>query len=208
MKLWSESFDDGSSIPEKNAFGKHAAEGHVALSDNLSPHLSWADAPAGTRSFAILCVDSEVPSSGESVNQEGKTVPYDLPRVDFAHWLAVDLPADLSRVAEGQFSEGVTPRGKGPQGPLGSRLGVNDYTSWFAGDADMSGTYHGYDGPCPPWNDERVHRYTFTVLALDVERLGVEGSFTLAETLVAIEGHVLARAAITGTYAIFPGARP
>lgn len=208
MKLWSESFDDGSSIPAKNAFGKPAAEGHVALSDNLSPQLSWADAPEGTRSFAILCVDSEVPSSGERVNQEGKTVPYDLPRVDFAHWLAVDLPSDLERVAEGQFSEGVTPRGKGPEGPLGSRLGLNDYTGWFANDADMSGKYHGYDGPCPPWNDERVHRYTFTLVALDVERLSLEGSFTLADALAAIEGHVLAKASITGTYAIFADARP
>jgi phosphatidylethanolamine-binding protein (PEBP) family uncharacterized protein len=39
---------------------------------------------------------------------------------------------------------------------------------WFAGDNDMRGDYYGYDGPCPPWNDEIVHRYVFTLFALDV----------------------------------------
>ena len=32
----------------------------------------------------------------------------------------------------------------------------------------MFGDYYGYDGPCPPWNDELVHRYVFTLYALDV----------------------------------------
>ena len=40
--------------------------------------------------------------------------------------------------------------------------------TWFASDKDMAGDYHGYDGPCPPWNDEIPHRYVFTVYALDV----------------------------------------
>ena len=35
----------------------------------------------------------------------------------------------------------------------------------------MFGDYYGYDGPCPPWNDELVHRYVFTLYALDVPRL-------------------------------------
>ena len=30
----------------------------------------------------------------------------------------------------------------------------------------MGGTYRGYDGPAPPWNDQRVHRYHFTLFAL------------------------------------------
>src|SRR3546814_13406313 len=30
----------------------------------------------------------------------------------------------------------------------------------------MEGRYLGYDGPCPPWNDERVHRYHFEVIAM------------------------------------------
>ena len=72
----------------------------------------------------------------------------------------------------------VVPRGKpGPAAPHGARQGINDYTGWFASDAAMSGDYYGYDGPCPPWNDELPHRYVFTVFALDVSRLSLPGRF-------------------------------
>lgn len=207
MELRSDSFADGAAIPTKNAFGRFHPDTHVELSENLSPHLAWSGAPEGTRSFAILCSDSEVPSRGDDVNQEGRTVPLDLPRVEFAHLVLVDLPASVRELEEGALSRGVTARGKGTVGVHGSRQGLNDYTGWFAGDEAMKGQYHGYDGPCPPWNDERVHVYTFTVLALDVERLGVEGSFTLADAREAMKGHVLAKASITGTYAIYPAAK-
>ena len=59
----------------------------------------------------------------------------------------------------------------------GTRQGINDYTGWFAGDKDMAGNYFGYDGPCPPWNDEILHHYVFTVYALDVPRLDIAGDF-------------------------------
>ena len=74
----------------------------------------------------------------------------------------------------------------------------------------MAGTYGGYDGPCPPWNDELVHHYTFTVHALDVASLGLSGDFGLAEVRTAMEGHVLASASVTGTYTLNPalGATP
>ena len=75
---------------------------------------------------------------------------------------------------------------------------------WFAGDPDMRGDYYGYDGPCPPWNDQRVHRYVFTVYALDVDSLDVQGKFTGAEALSAIKNHVLGQASLTGTYTLNP----
>jgi len=59
----------------------------------------------------------------------------------------VDLPAGAKSISAGEFSDGVTPRGKkGPEGPRGTRQGINDYTGWFASDKDMSGNYYGYDG--------------------------------------------------------------
>ena len=207
MRLRSESFADGAAIPTKNAFGRYNASSHVELSENLSPHLAWDGAPDGTRSFVLTCTDSEVPSRGDDVNKEGRTVPFDLPRVEFVHWVLVDLPADVRAITEGEFSQGVTARGKPSAGPRGTRQGLNDYTGWFAGDAEMKGDYHGYDGPCPPWNDERLHRYTVTVHALDVPKLDVSGSFTLADVRRVMEGHVLASASISGTYAINPNAR-
>jgi Raf kinase inhibitor-like YbhB/YbcL family protein len=99
----------------------------------------------------------------------------------------------------------VTTRGKsGPAAPLGGRHGINDYTGWFAADHDMAGDYYGYDGPCPPWNDEIAHRYVFTVYALGVDRLAVDGRFTAADAERAMAGHVLAQASITGRYTLNP----
>lgn len=62
------------------------------MSDNKNPHLQWSDLPAGTRSLVLICHDYDVPSKGDDVNQEGKTVPANLPRVDFYHWVMIDLP--------------------------------------------------------------------------------------------------------------------
>ena len=59
----------------------------------------------------------------------------------------------------------------------GAKQGINDFTGWFAGDAAMSGDYYGYDGPCPPWNDDLLHHYHFRVYALDVPTLGISGRF-------------------------------
>lgn len=194
----------GGPIPARFAFGQPGTDGPFALADNVSPALRWSNAPEGTRSFALICVDPDVPSSGEDVNQEGKTVPADLPRVDFFHWVLVDIPASCSGLEEGAGSSGVTARGK-PTGSTPHGLtGKNDYTGWFAGDPDMEGVYGGYDGPCPPWNDSIVHHYQFEVVALDVETLGLSGDFTGQDVRGAIEGHVLARAAHVGTYSMNP----
>ena len=207
MKIESESFADGAAIPVRHAFGKHHPEQHVELSDNASPPLSWSDLPAGTKSLALLCHDPDVPSVGDDVNREGKRVPADLPRVDFFHLVLVDVPPDAAPFAEGELGRGVTPRGKaGPSAPRGYRWGLNDYTGWFSGDADMKGDYFGYDGPCPPWNDTIVHHYHFTLYALDIARCPVEGSFTGADVRAAIAGHVLGQASIVGTYTIAPDA--
>ncbi len=201
MQVRSNSIQHDAPIGAAFAFGRPDPETHIALSDNRSPHLAWTGAPDGTQSFAVLCIDPDVPTVGDDVNQEGRVVPASLPRTDFVHWVLVDVAPSCTELAEGSCGDGVVARGKQePPGPEGSRQGVNDYTAWFAGDADMSGTYKGYDGPCPPWNDELVHHYTFTVYALDVPRLEVSGDFTAADVKAAMGGHVLASAAITVTY--------
>ena len=141
----------------------------MKLSANRNPDLRWSALPAGTRSLVVLCHDPDVPSRGDDVNKEGREVPASLPRVDFFHWVLIDLRPDAPPIERGEFSDGVTARGKpGPHAPRDARQGINDYTGWFAGDKDMAGNYFGYDGPCPPWNDELPHRYVFTLYALDV----------------------------------------
>jgi Raf kinase inhibitor-like YbhB/YbcL family protein len=208
MKLASSSFAEGAAIPAEFAFCAPDAKTHATLSGNRNPHLAWSDAPAGVKSFAIVCHDPDVPSKGDDVNQEGRVVPASLARADFFHWVLVDLAPSITSVRAGEFSSSVVPRGKpGPQAPHGARQGVNDYTKWFAGDKDMAGDYYGYDGPCPPWNDERAHRYVFTVYALDVARLPVEGSFGGDDVRKAVRGHVLAEAALAGRYSLNPAVR-
>jgi len=203
MKLWSDSWTNGDRIPPKYAAGRPAAGGGVEFSDNLNPHLAWSDVPPGTLSLVLICHDFDVPSRGDDVNKPDREVPSDLPRVDFFHWVLVDLPASVTRIAEGGFSRGFTARGKpGPQTLHGARHGLNDYTGWFAGDPAMAGDYHGYDGPFPPFNDSLVHHYVFTLYALSVDRLAVEGRFNGHDARAALAGHVLGEATLSGTYTL------
>lgn len=205
MKLTSQNFAHGSAIPGEFAFAVQDKESHLALSSNKNPQLAWDDVPAGTQSFVLLCQDPHVPSVVDDVNQEGKEISASLPRITFFHWVLVDIPAQLREIAAGSHSEAITPRGK-PALPADSamRHGINDYTKWFASDEQMSGDYHGYDGPCPPWNDTIAHDYTFTLYALDIPRLSLQGKIYGPDVLSAIEGHVLAQASLTGTYSLNP----
>ena len=68
----------------------------------------------------------------------------------------------------------------------------------------MAGDYFGYDGPCPPWNDSIVHHYIFTLYALDIARVPVNGKFTGQQVRDAIRGSILAEAQITGLYTLNP----
>lgn len=208
MELVTTAFAQGKAIPDEFAFGRPDPASHVALSANRNPDFAWSGAPPGTRSFALLCVDRDVPSKGDDVNQEGREVPASLPRVEFFHWVLVDVAPTRKGIARGEFSDGVTPRGKpGPRAAGGAAQGINDFTGWFAGDASMAGNYFGYDGPCPPWNDTLVHHYTFALYALDVERLRLEGPFTGADARKAMVGHVLAEASVMGTCTLNPKLR-
>lgn len=209
MQIRSDSFRNNAPIPAAFAFGQPGDHGEACvLSANRNPQLAWSDAPAGTKSFALACIDGDVPSRGDDVNKKGRMVPADLPRVDFAHWLMIDIPPTCNAIAESACSDGVTPHGKrNPEGPPGSRQGRNDYTGWFASDPDMAGDYMGYDGPCPPWNDSLLHHYYFRVYALDAARLDLPQPFVWGELQAALRGHVLGQAEIVGTYSLNPAVK-
>lgn len=205
MKLMTTAFADHGVIPGEFAFAVIDPATHVRLSANRNPDFAWSGVPPGARSLALVCHDPDVPSRGDDVNQEGREVPASLPRVDFFHWVLVDLKPDGPPIARGAHSDGITPRGKaGPQAPREGRHGINDYTAWFAGDGEMAGDYYGYDGPCPPWNDARPHHYVFTLYALDVPHLDLPDRFTGADARRAMHGHALAHASVTGRYTLNP----
>ena len=200
MHIASASFEHRGRIPAEYAMGTPDGFG-----GNRNPELHWDDVPAGTRSFALLCIDTDAPTDPATVGRDDLEIPVEQPRADFVHWVLVDIPADVRAIAAGSASDGVTAHGKrDPEGPAGARQGLNDYTGWFAGNADMQGDYLGYDGPYPPANDLRLHRYFFRLFALDVARLDLPARFTAADVFQAMHGHVIDEAAHMGSYSLHP----
>lgn len=205
MKITSTSFADNQRIPAEYAFCVQDSRNHINLGLNRNPQIGWADLPMGTKSLALVCHDPDVPSVPDDINKEGSEIPASLARIDFYHWILVDLDPQSGPLEAGEFSNAVTPHGKpGPQGPRGTRQGLNDYTAWFEKTEEMKGEYYGYDGPCPPWNDSVPHHYVFTLYALDIPQLPVSGVFRAADALNAMRGHVLEEATLTGTYSVNP----
>lgn len=208
MRLTSATFIDNEFMPDDCAFGLLGPDKQYVWGKNRNPEFAWHELPRGTRSLVLINDDLDVPVKLDTFNVQGSTVARELPRRSLCHWVLVDLDPDSGPIRFGEFSDGVTIGGKaGPEAPRGSRQGVNEYTDWFKNDPKMAGNYFGYDGPCPPWNDERPHRYVFTLYALDLPRLPIEGIFDKHAVLGVIEDHVLGQASITGLYALNPEVR-
>lgn len=98
MQLTSSAFDRGGAIPKK-----HTGEG-----ENVSPPLSWSDAPSEAKSFAVICHDPDAPLVKEGA-------------YGYVHWVLYDLPASMTSLAEGS-SEGTAGKhdgdGTGYTGPM------------------------------------------------------------------------------------------
>lgn len=97
------------------------------------------------------------------------------PRMTWVHWLLYDIPPNITGLPEGVLASAL---------PEGTREGRNDWKRT------------GYGGPCPPIGR---HRYFFKLHALDVV-LGDLREPTKPALEQAMEGHVLARGQLMGTY--------
>lgn len=205
MKITISNFENGERIPSRYALCEPDREKNTNFHKNLNPLVKWADAPIDTKSFALICVDPDAPSSRDDVNVEGKIIPADFPRADFYHWVVADIPANVFEIEEGADSNEVTPKGK-PTGKTvyGGISGLNDYTSFFEGDQNMEGKYGNYDGPCPPKNDERIHHYYFRIYALNVETLNLPEIFDGRQLSNALTGRVIDMAEYSGIYTLNP----
>lgn len=195
---------DGSGrLPDRAAFCPPAS----SAEGNISPAVAWSAGPEGTRSYALLMVDTDVPEDFSQINQAGVTIGEDAPRVTLHHWVLVDIPATITSLASGVESEGVVPHGK-PVGETDHGLrGANVYTSFLASNPEMAGTYGGYDGPCPPVNDALPHHYVVKVFALDVASLGLTGAFDGPSAEAAMQDHILAQGEAVATYTLNPDLR-
>lgn len=112
LQLTSSAFAADGVIP-----AKHTGEG-----EDVSPALSWANAPAGTKSFAVICHDPDAPL----VSANGT--------YGFVHWVHYNIPCDVTSLPEGcrQHTDGLTSFGKtgygGPMPPEGH--GQHRYYFW------------------------------------------------------------------------------
>jgi len=175
LALFISGIGDGRLIPERHAL----CAPHGRPAGNISPAVTWAHAPHGTRAFVLIMVDRDAAIDRSNVNRLGRVVAESVPRRDFYHWLVIDIPGHVTAIGEGEIVPGV--RGRNDFGP-------------------RSHSTNGYDGPCPPWNDERAHRYEFLLHAVDVPSLRLEEGFTSIDLLPVLEGHILDSASVMGTY--------
>jgi Raf kinase inhibitor-like YbhB/YbcL family protein len=91
LHLNSTAFREGETIPQR----------HTGDGKDLSPALTWADVPEGTRSLALICDDP------------------DAPRGTWVHWILFNLPADVRELPEGVPADKIL--------PTGARQGKNDF---------------------------------------------------------------------------------
>jgi len=149
MQLTSAAFKNNESIPVQ-----YTCEGK-----NISPPLAWTGAPTGTRSFVLIVDDPDAPHGV------------------WTHWVAFDLPADTTGLAED------TPKSESITG--NAKQGINDFKQI------------GYGGPCPP--PGKPHRYFFKLYALDTT-LDLKPGSSSKQVQAALGQHVLAQGQLIGTY--------
>jgi Raf kinase inhibitor-like YbhB/YbcL family protein len=94
----------------------------------------------------------------------------DAPSGTFTHWVAWNIPPDTKEIAEGHAAPGSE--------------GTSDFGK------------RGYGGPCPPSGS---HRYFFHLYALDTT-LDLAADSERADVERAMNGHVLAKGELMGTY--------
>jgi Raf kinase inhibitor-like YbhB/YbcL family protein len=204
LKVRVDSIKSGGMIPDKYAFCMSAAQGHIKAGGDVSPSISWSKGPKGTQSYAVILNDTDSPKTNrEKMNKEGMTVPSTSERQTFYHWVLVDIPANIRSLTEGADSTGRVAHGKTAPAAAGTH-GMNMFNMVFATNDAMKGKYFGYDGPCPPWNDDNVHHYHFFVYALSVKSLGLPADFDGPAAMEAMKGKVLAEGKLDAIYVTNP----
>jgi hypothetical protein len=101
----------------------------------------------------------------------------DAPAGVFTHWVLFNIPSDSRELPEAVPTQAEL--------PSGARQGKNDFGKI------------GYGGPCPPSGN--LHRYQFTIYALD-QTLDLKAGVSKSQLVDAMQGHILARGQLTGTY--------
>ncbi|OIQ92462.1 putative kinase inhibitor protein [mine drainage metagenome] len=201
-------FARGGEMPQRFAVCIPKPGVHMGFGRDINPAVSWSKGPSGTQSYSVLLEDTDSPAEHRDwMNQPGKTLDASIQRRVFFHWVLVDIPANVNSIPEGEVSRGLVAHGKPASYSAIGVSGVNNYTMAFSGKPAMAGTYYGYDGPCPPWNDEVVHHYHFIVYALSVRKLELPPGFDGPAAMQAMQGKILAEGQELGLYTTNPAKR-
>jgi Raf kinase inhibitor-like YbhB/YbcL family protein len=204
LKIKVDSVKEGKAIPTKYAFCVAAAQGHLKAGQDINPTVSWSKGPKGTQSYAVTLSDTDSPKEQrEKMNKEGEMLTAAVPRQTFYHWVLVDIPANVTSIKEGADSNARVVHGKPATSTVGVK-GLNDFTKVTASNDALKGKYFGYDGPCPPWNDENMHHFHFRVYALSVKSLGLPTEFDAAQAMEAMKGKVLAEGKLDAVFTTNP----
>ncbi len=95
IRVTSTTFKPDSAMPASTAFGGCGGK-------NVSPQLSWSEAPKGTKSFVLICFDPDAPTGS-----------------GFHHWILANIPAAVTSLPENAVAAGLLPQG--------SVQGLTDY---------------------------------------------------------------------------------
>ncbi len=154
--LTSTDIAEGESLGNKHELNVFGGNG-----DNLSPQLTWAGAPEGTKSFVLTCFDPDAPTGS-----------------GWWHWVAFNIPDDVSSLDTGVGTETSM--------PVGTIQARNDFGE------------KNFGGACPPPGE--VHRYEFRVHALNIEALDLDEDATPALVGFMTHVHTIATAKLTAVY--------
>jgi Raf kinase inhibitor-like YbhB/YbcL family protein len=190
LSLQVEGIDEGSPIAPHYAYC--APEGKAG--GNFRPALMINNVPSAAKSLAVVMVDPDVPTDFSDAGKKDKVIPAEMKRQDFYHWVAFNIPTHVTRLPAGKGS------GKEKSALHYGVEWVNDYAAFHKGTPAVHFT--GYDGPCPPFNDARLHHYHFQIHALDVPLLKPSPEASAKEVAALIRKHSIAEAVISGTYTL------
>ena len=111
MQLTSSAFTNGGNIPQQ-----YTGEG-----TDISPQLTWTDAPETTKSFALICHDPDAPLVSPG-------------HYGYVHWVLYNIPNNVISLPEGtdMYTSGINDFGNegygGPMPPNGH--GIHHYFFW------------------------------------------------------------------------------
>lgn len=183
LTLTSNSFKDGDYLD--NMYHLSEDYGFGCNGDNLSPHFAWDGAPEGTESFVMTAFHPDAPTGS-----------------GFWHWVVVNIPADVRELAMGAGTISVAAQGADKNPTAAPDAGGGNTGKMPAGSLQVRTDVAkpGYIGPCLPKGVRGVHRYFFTLHAVNVKEFPVTADSSPALVGFYLNRHSIANSTLTALH--------